>query len=1654
MDVTNKINDHVPEFLTGGGEMGKLIREYDWSSTPLGDPTTWDNSLKTCIRIILTSPQPMFVWWGSDLINIYNDPYAQFMSNKHPNGLGGKANEVWSEIWPDIFPKVESVFRNEGTYDDSLFLIMERKGYQEEMYVSFCYSPIPGDDGTVKGLFCACTETTNRIINERALVTLRDLGAVTFEEQSLLGIYKNVAAVLEKNNKDFPFAIIYSIDEKTNSASPVAWSGINEVQTHFPHHIDIVNPKQGTYNFCKAYQQNALVISENNGRRSNLPKGFWSKEPTHFVHIPLTRARQKHPYAIISAALNPFRQVDDSYMQFFQLINDRVSIEINKMLVLDEEQKRAEALIEIDKAKTTFFSNVSHEFRTPLTLILGSLEEMLKNQSRDASDRESVEITHRNALRLLRLVNNLLDFSRVSDGKIRVQYQLTDIAKFTTALATGFRSIIEKVGLVFHIRINAVIQPVYIDREMWEKIVLNLLSNAFKYTLKGHIEVSLTTENNLVLLKIADTGVGIPEDELPKMFQRFHRVQNVTGRSYEGTGIGLSLIKELVTLHSGDISVTSKMGKGTVFTVAIPTGKLHLPKESIVEKEVDFNAFISDAFLVEATSFINQPTNLEVNPQVAEDAPTIMVVDDNADMRVYIQTLLQNHYHVVTANNGMDALHKIQKQKPSLILSDIMMPVMDGIQLVKEIKKNPSTVLLPTILLSARAGEEAVIEGYDTGADDYLSKPFSAKELLARVRSQIDLAEKRNVIVKQLEESENYFRSLTDTVPTIIWITNPEGYCTYLNQYWYAYTGQTKEVAEGFGWLDATHPDDKENSGEIFLKANSERKPFTILYRLLSKNGEYRWCVDSGSPKYGSDGAYEGMVGTVVDIHEQKLAEEELQKKTTHLQIATTSAEVGTWSLYLPNGTLEWSDLHKKLWGYDSNRTDLVYEDWHSVILPGDKEAAFAQVELARVNRSQYENMYRIKRANDGVIRYMRSVGQYFYDEHGSAYMLSGISMDITEQKEAEEALLYRKALLEAQNEAVPDAILVVDTKGNMLSFNRHFATLWNIPKEIIDTKDDAAALQFAMTQVEDPQHFIDRVNYCYAHPEENTYEEVLFKDGRIIERYGNSIKGENGTHYGFIWFFRDISQRKKAEIELKKSRSQFIAMADNIPNLAWMAKADGYIYWYNKKWYDYTGTTSEQMEGWGWQSVHDKNELPHVMARWQASIATGNPFEMVFPLKGADGKFRQFLTRVLPVKNEDGQIQEWFGTNTDVTEQVEAAKKINAFAVELERKVEERTKELKQSEEKFNNLFQFAPLGLSLASIPESKFVNVNENYAKLFGYTLSELDGKSNLELGIIDAETRQRLIGILTENGNLENIEMLLTAKSGAKIPVLSSSRIVSIGEQKYFLSSIIDITERKTAEIAMAKKNSDLEKMNKELQSFAYISSHDLQEPLRKIQTFADRIIENADNKLTEQGKEQFTRMQVAANRMQSLIADLLTYSRTNTEERKFEVKNLNQILDQLKDDLKEEIEYKKANIISNDLGEAKIIPFQFLQLLQNLVSNSLKFAKHGIPPKIVIERSLKIFTQKDKANLLPHINYLCLTISDNGIGFEPEYKEKIFEVFQRLHGAQNYKGTGIGLAIVKKIVENHLGFIDASGETGKGATFEIYIPSQTHLDLIL
>jgi len=899
------------DFLSGGGELGRLIRAFDWSSTPLGVPETWPQNLKVALRIMLGSSQPIWIGWGRGLIYFYNDPYKSIIGGKHGWALGRPIKEVWSEIWSDIEPMLDMAMSGgRGTYVEEQLLVMERNGYPEETYYTFSFSPIPNDDGSAGGIICANTDDTPRVIGERQLALLRDLAADATRARTWQEVCARSAQALGTNARDLPFAMLYMADDVGAPTLELACaSGVERGHRAAPHSIAADDSSVWPVGEVLRTRKPVLV-SELRGRIGvSFPVGPWDAPPAQAALLPIVPGAEAGRAGVLVVGLNPYRLYDGNYRSFLSLVAGQISAAIGHAQAYEDERRRAEMLAEIDRAKTAFFSNVSHEFRTPLTLMLGPLEDALNDASGNAlpaPQRTRLQTAHRSGLRLLRLVNSLLDFSRLEAGRVTATFEPTDVAKFTAELASNFESATQRAGLELSIDCQSLPQPVYVDRDMWEKIVLNLLSNAFKFTFDGRIEVrtQVSPDGRSAQVIVRDTGVGIPSNELPRLFERFHRVEGQLSRSFEGSGIGLALVHELVKLHGGAIAVESEVGRGTVFTLSLPFGSAHLAADCIgPERMAAWTSHRAGAYVEEALRWLPHAgaDEDETPAERAEDLPPlpfgsrtkgarVLVVDDNKEMRRYMSRLLRGQWEVETAADGREALEAIRERRPDVVLSDVMMPNLDGFGLLRAIRSDSELRDLPVVLVSARAGEEASVEGLSSGADDYLTKPFSARELLARVNANLEMARLRREATRDLRESEARFRNMANHAPVMMWISTPAAEFDYLNQPWCEFTGQTLDEAIGVGAWAALHDEDRDCARQAFLDAHAERRPFRAEYRVRTAAGEYRWVLSAAVPRFGDDEQFLGYIGSIIDISDRKEAEQILREANVVLERRVAAA--------------------------------------------------------------------------------------------------------------------------------------------------------------------------------------------------------------------------------------------------------------------------------------------------------------------------------------------------------------------------------------------------------------------------------------------------------------------------------------------------------------------------------------------------------------------------------------------------------------------------------------------------------------------------------------------------------------------------------------------------------------------------------------------
>ncbi len=1031
------------EWLTGGGELSRLIREHDWSRTPLGSIDVWPQSLKTSLSICLASRFPIVLYWGAERVVLYNDAYRAILGTKHPWALGQRCSDCWAEIWDTIGPMLDSVVQTgEATWSNDLLLQLHRYGYAEECYFSFSFSPVRVEAGAVGGIFTAVIETTDSVIGERRLRTLRDLAARAVEAVSEEDAYRIAAETLAENSFDVPFSALCA--PKNGQFQILSTSGIPA--GHPMRALLCESGSQFSEKMTGVIRSKQVLEVNLESIGCKLPVGAWDAAPREALLMPVPAAGEGGSPGVLLCAVSPKKKLDEGCRTFFSLVTRQIVTSIADGRSHSEERKRAEALAEIDRAKTAFFSNVSHEFRTPLTLMLGPVEELLSHSHTDLSPaaKSQLQLVSRNGSRLLRLVNTLLDFSRIEAGRIQAIYQPTDLAAFTEELASVFRSATEKAGLGLELDCAQLDEPVFVDRGMWEKIVLNLISNAFKFTLEGKIVVSLTREGSDVVLRVRDTGVGIPAQELPRLFERFHRIENTRSRTHEGSGIGLALVQELAKLHGGTVRVESVAGEGSTFIVGVPLGSAHLPHDRVGGTRTSASTAVGGApFVEEALRWLPETNQSSVAQEflpvdelmpipcpplthtqaASEKRPLILIADNNADMRQYLERLLAERYEIEAVPDGLAALAAIRQRTPELILTDVMMPNLDGFGLLRELRADPQTRTIPIIVLSARAGEEASVEGMERGANDYLIKPFSARELLARVQTHLEMARMRQRAEEDLRRRNGQFATLLNHAPLGIYLVDGDFRIREVNPTAQPVFGNIADLI-GRDFDEVIHilwP--KEYADEIvkrFRHTLVTGEPYVVpewTEKRLDRGAieYYEWRINRIPLPEGRF----GVVCYFRDISRQVLAREAIAASEQRLRLATEAAELGIWHWYPEQDRVTWeNDRPYQVFGRTHEQGPISAAEFranfcHPDDLPAFEQAFFQTLETG--NRFFFQGrVYR----GDGACVWVEFTAQLEYRTDGLPLRLLGTVQDITGRKQAEETLLQHRKRFDMVAEA------------------------------------------------------------------------------------------------------------------------------------------------------------------------------------------------------------------------------------------------------------------------------------------------------------------------------------------------------------------------------------------------------------------------------------------------------------------------------------------------------------------------------------------------------------------------------------------------------------------------------------------------------------
>jgi signal transduction histidine kinase len=868
-------------WVVGGGKMGELVRSKDWSVTPLGPIHSWPHSLRIAVNICLASDFPICIIWGPELVQIYNDAYRVICGRKHPESMGQNFPECWREAWPVIGAAHDSALAGDTALLEDQHIFLDRHGFNEECFFTLCFSPIRTESGAIGGLFHPVLETTPKVLGERRTRTLKDIAVRAGKAKSITEAITLSSQTLAPYQLDLPFVLMYRIDSAQQEAHLIAATGLASGTDAAPLVVDLRAPAESFWPVGEvAGSGSALQVDDIQQRFGAVVSAVYPEAVQTALLLPVTPPGVELPVAVIVAGVSPRLFLDETYRGFHDLLIGAVTSAVANARAHEEEAKRAEALAALDRAKTDFFSNVSHEFRTPLTLLLGPTEELLSLQhgALPRAALTQIGIVHRNALRLQKLVNTLLDFSRVEAGRMRVSYQATDLAALTSELASVFRSAVESAGLQLVVDCPRLSESIYVDREMWEKIVFNLISNAFKFTFEGAITVTLKDAGLAVQLSVRDTGAGIESEQVPHIFERFHRVEAVRARTHEGTGIGLALVQELVRLHGGTLMVESVLGQGSTFIVTLPTGSSHLPTDRVEHGGIPvLSALPTNYYAMEALSWLTA----DDGESALGDAPPsgltgarqrILLADDNADMREYMSRLLGERYAVETVPDGAVALAAVRSNPPDLVLADVMMPHLDGLGLLAQLRADPATRNLPVILLSARAGEESRAEGIETGADDYLVKPFNARELLARVGAQLQMAQVRREANLSLRESEARLRAFVTTSSDVVYRMSPD-WSEMRQLDGRDFVADTTEPLRG--WIqEYIHPDDQPRVLETIDDAIRTKSPFELEHRVRRVDGTLGWTSSSAIPLLDPKGAIVEWFGTASDITARREAEE------------------------------------------------------------------------------------------------------------------------------------------------------------------------------------------------------------------------------------------------------------------------------------------------------------------------------------------------------------------------------------------------------------------------------------------------------------------------------------------------------------------------------------------------------------------------------------------------------------------------------------------------------------------------------------------------------------------------------------------------------------------------------------------------------------
>jgi PAS domain S-box-containing protein len=1379
-------------------------------------------------------------------------------------------------------------------------------------------------------------------------------------------------------------------------------------------------------------------------------------------------------------------------------------------------------LKELDQLKTKFFANVSHDLRTPLALILGPTEKLLSQPLTNQEQHHNLELVERNARILLKRVNDLLDVSKLEAGKMEVNYALSDVAELVRLIAANFETFAEDRQISFVVETPPSLRA-SVDPDKWQRICFNLLSNAFKFTPiggsircilsevspqeRGRGEESHLLTSSSFILTIEDTGPGVPPELREVIFEPYRQEEFAAPQGFGGTGLGLAIVKEFVELHGGSIEVNQAPTGGAVFMTWMPqaapsdvlsvaepidrhaeglsdlaegNGELfpsgggdtiaiaqpaptdlpdkltatNLQTDSTPSPQGKASTNYQEIALSVMAELRHQHNNLEPgfnyqsseifpsdqsgqNPQSATlnaQSPLVLVVEDNPEMNRFIVESLAPENRVVTARNGQEGLDKAIALRPDLILSDMMMPQMNGDELVRQVRAIKELDMIPIVLLTAKADDELRVQLLREGVQDYLMKPFHIEELRARVGNAIAIKRTREILQQELQTLDLDLATLAN------------------------------ELASRQRELQSSHQN-------LEIRVRERTAELATANELLQEQ-----------------------------IALAQLAEQELRKSEQRFRSYFELPLVGIAISSPDKGWLEANDKLCDIFGY--SRQELRQMTWAELTHPDDLPADVEQFQ--RVLAGEIEG-YSLDK------RFIRKEGQTIHASistrcvrrtDGSIDYFVALVQDITERHQALEALKWEKSILRSFFDSASLMMGIVELVEDdilHISDNSTSAKFFGLTPEAMQNRLGSSLgvppqyLRLWIHQYRLAQRTQTTIRFEYPH------ETDLGK--KWLSASVCPIEGASSLHPKFAYVIEDITNRKKSEKErlqlvreqearaqAEEAQQRYLSLAEAIPQMVWTAQPNGAVDYYNQRWFDYTGTTLEQAQGWGWQPVLHPDDLQASVDGWNNAVDTGETYEAECRFKRAsDGVYRWHLVRALPLRDRNGWVVKWFGTCTDIDDR-KRAEEARQFLSEagvvlsdsldyqatLERLVHLAVPHLADwcavhTVEPDGSIRQRA-----VAHLDSSK-VDLAWQVERRYPFDPKVPRGLANVlhtgEAELVPEIPDELLVAIACDS---EHLKILRKAdfKSYMCLPLIARGRIlgaiafITAESGRHYNQADLSLASELAHRAALAVDNARLyheaQEANRMKDQFLAIVSHELRTPINAVLGWAQLLRSRKfDEKRTAQALETIERNAKAQTQLIESLLDVSRMIRGNLPLNLLAVDMVPVIQTSITSVLAtaQTREIQVETVLDPSGGRVQGDPVRLQQVMSNLLSNALKFTPNGgrvtVRLSIVMGNGSSIMANPEESHQLPITNYqLAITnyaqiqISDTGLGISPEFLPHVFDLFRQADSTttRSHGGLGLGLAIVRYLVELHGGTVSAeSPGEGLGATFTVRLP---------